>query len=96
MLFSIKVDIVSGPTKVKDRTVDMDDVKEYAQRIGINTESIFETSAKTGENVEELFKYVAKIYEKAPGETGNSLPPGLDLSPKEEEKKKKKGLFGLC
>ena len=82
------MDLVEGPEKTKDRSVDMDDVKDYARRIGVNTENIFETSAKTGENVEEVFKYAATFFEKVPGATNAPAAGGIDISEKKSNDNK--------
>ena len=66
----------------------MDDVKDYAKRIGVNTANIFETSAKTGEGVEEVFKYASTFFEKVPGSTNE---PTGDVNLNENKKPNKKG-----
>lgn len=75
----LSVDIVEGPEKVMDRKVDVEDVKIYAKRIGVDTNNIFETSAKYGKNVNEVFQYASTFYEKAPTDPSQLPPPGIQV-----------------
>lgn len=68
------MDRITGPNPEFAREVDPESVRNFALSNGIDTDSLFETSAKTGINVSRVFERVAAYYvptNSNPAPTGN-------------------------
>lgn len=55
------------------RAVTEQNVRAFAQRLNVQEENIFETSAQSGKGVKELFDAVAKCYVPKEGRTDTRI-----------------------